>query len=321
MRCLPYCLTILLLTFYSVSSEAADRLQTPADIAAGYPTTWLKSMPFGFKRHGFAVVSEDAGVMPRTGRQFARFEVRPGDCGNSGDWNDCTNDRERHELSQIRDFQSQGDKYWHGWSIYIPSTTPSIFPTKVHIGQFHQRNNNVLFLFSWDSQGLIVDNQSPGNGRTKERRVVLDKAQLHDRWIDVLVHAHWSSNNDGFFRAYIDRKLAYEYEGQTLAEGDRSFHKFGIYRSFVSRYRNLNGEEPPTQVLYYDNVHRGTELAKVDRPGIMLLQRKLAEAGLYTSTIDGLWGPNTKAATNKMLASLNLPAVDSYSAELWEFLD
>ena len=46
------------------------------------------------------VVNKKDGHPVRSGKQSIRFEVRSGDCGKDemGEWNDCKNDRERHEL-------------------------------------------------------------------------------------------------------------------------------------------------------------------------------------------------------------------------------
>jgi hypothetical protein len=41
------------------------------------------------------------------------------------------------------------------------------------------------------------------------------------------------------------------------------YFKYGIYRSFVSRYKNIHGNIP-TQIVYYDEVRRGDSLEKVD---------------------------------------------------------
>ena len=42
------------------------------------------------------------------------------------------------------------------------------------------------------------------------------------------------------------------------------YFKYGIYRSFVSRYKSLAGSLP-TQIVYYDEVRRGNSVESVDR--------------------------------------------------------
>ena len=45
---------------------------------------------------------------------------------------------------------------------------------------------------------------------------------------------------------------------------DKIYFKYGIYRSFVSRYKNIHGKIP-TQIVFYDEVRRGTSIKEVDR--------------------------------------------------------
>ena len=43
-----------------------------------------------------------------------------------------------------------------------------------------------------------------------------------------------------------------------------TYFKYGIYRSFVSRYKNIHGKMP-TQIVFYDEVRRGRSIEEVDR--------------------------------------------------------
>ncbi len=83
-----------------------------------------KSMPANFKTYGHKSVSiKDHPV--RSGDSSRRFEVRAGDCSWTEGWNDCENDRERHELKSST--FSDGE-YWFNWSLYLPENFPVIFP-------------------------------------------------------------------------------------------------------------------------------------------------------------------------------------------------
>lgn len=283
-------------------------------------------MAHGFKAHGYKIVTTPEPV--RFGKQSIKFEVRPGDCGHDGNgWSDCKNDRERHELSQNSQEQRHGDNYWYSLSIFIPEGTPAIHPTKVHLGQFHQRKKNVLWLMSWTPDGYMIDNQVPGNGRTIQTQVIVgskdykQNSDIKGRWIDILINVKWSHNNDGYFRVYEDHQLKYDWNGQTIAKGNRSHFKFGIYRSFISRYSNSNdGAVPPKQVIYYDEVHRGRSLSKVDKVGVAKLQEQLKAEGLYAGAVDGLWGRNTRSGLNKYLSNRGQPEVQEYSMRVWQLL-
>ena len=50
---------------------------------------------------------------------------------------------------------------------------------------------------------------------------------------------------------------------------ESTYFKYGIYRSFVSRYKNWKesiGQEAklPTQIVYYDEIRRGNSITEVD---------------------------------------------------------
>lgn len=278
----------------------------------------MKSQKNGFRSHGAQVVSRGDGHPVRFGAQSIRFEVRAGDCGNAFGWDDCSTDRERHELSQKGNQQRAGDRYWYSWSMFVPHDTPSVVPSKVTLGQFHQRKNNVIWMFQWSFKGLQIDNLIPGKGRTLERQLLVPTEEILGKWVDILVYAKWSAEQDGEFDIYVNHDLRYSWRGQTIAKGDTTYFKFGIYRGFLSRYKASTGAEAlPTQTVYFDEVNRGRSLAKVDQVGIARLQAVLQDAGLYTGAIDGLWGPNTLRATNQYLEMQGQPKVDAYSMNLW----
>ena len=316
---------LAIVVFLSAGSgaKAASRISLPTDVASGWGDRgWIKSLQFGYKDYGFQVVTEAGGHPVRHGNRSIRFEVRPGDCGRDDSWNDCKKDRERHELSQPGNAQRHGDEYWYSWSLFIPAETPMVYPTKTNFAQFHQQRDGVLFMFNWTPAGYTVDNQVPGGGRSKNQRTIVSRETLQDRWIDVLVHAKWSHNADGFFRVYVDHLKTYEHSGQTMARNDHPYFKFGIYRSFMSRYKSdKNVSEVPGQFVYFDEVHRGRSLAKVDRVGLVKLQELAAEKGFYSGSIDGLWGPNTLKAANHLLAEKGAAPVDRYSIAVWDGLN
>jgi hypothetical protein len=42
------------------------------------------------------------------------------------------------------------------------------------------------------------------------------------------------------------------------------YFKHGIYRSFISKYKKLNNRKMPTQIVFYDEIRRGSSIEKVD---------------------------------------------------------
>ena len=303
------------------TSLAKDTTGLPNDIASGWGGGWLKSMANGYRPYGYRIVDEQEGHPVRFGQKSIRFEVRPGDCGNNGSWDDCTNDRERHELSQLNNFQKHGHQNWYAWSIYRPASNPNIFPTITILGQFHQKDSGKpFFLFTSNHAALTIDNQVPDN-RSMLANLIAGQEAMADKWVDILVDAKWSHNRDGHFKIYANHELKYDYKGPTLAKGRQSFFKFGVYRSWVSRFADSNnGTGPPTQVVYYDELRKGKSLSEVDRVGIADVQRFLKARGLYTSLVDGLWGTGSRRAANSYLASIGENPVSDYSIEFWKLV-
>ena len=44
-----------------------------------------------------------------------------------------------------------------------------------------------------------------------------------------------------------------------------TYFKYGIYRSFISRYKKMKKTNAlPTQVVYYDEIRRGNSIEEVD---------------------------------------------------------
>ena len=128
-----------------------------------------------------------------------RFEVRPGDCGYTDDWNDCDTDRERHELSGER---MSGGEWWYAWSIFLPKDFINVYPTKLALGQFHQQKNHVVWMFQNQGEvlpgGYWVDNGVPGYTKTLNK--ILTQDEMIEKWNDILVNVKWSKKVVGFFK-------------------------------------------------------------------------------------------------------------------------
>jgi hypothetical protein len=95
------------------------------------------------------------------------------------------------------------------------------------------------------------------------------------------------SKQDGFLEVYLNGKKKYDIRKDAtllvkhhdkikqlkkdtdfiIFEPKDFFFKYGIYRSFISRYTNKTGAGVPTQVLYYDEVRVGNSRADVDLNG------------------------------------------------------
>lgn len=214
--------------------------------------------PWSFKRslntsaYGYTLVEDNTAGAPSA--NVERFEVRSGDCGAQPGWSDCDSDRERSELSE-NGSAPPGSEYWYGWSFYLPPNHPNIYPAKVAFGQFHQRNSrSPAFMFQNDAGGLLIDKNF---GHSTERVPLISQDDLLGRWHHIEVHAKWDKL-DGFFRVYVNGDLRYETTGSTSSGADIYF-KYGLYRSFLSRYKTKFGtQEVPTQEVLFAKVCRAT---------------------------------------------------------------
>jgi predicted cupin superfamily sugar epimerase len=206
------------------------------------------------KSYGYQVVDDPTGSAPTP--KVERFEVRAGDCASDAVWSDCKNDRERSELAQKTQLEWQGASQWYSWSVYFPKDYPNVFPTKVAIGQFYQKNNDAVWMFQQNSNGFWLDDQARG-GYTRRYYKLLSLEELRGRWHRIEVNARWSTRDDGFFRVWVNGEQKVDYVGLTMSHGDVYF-KYGVYRTWVKRYELQKQQAIPTQIVYFSNVRRAS---------------------------------------------------------------
>lgn len=201
-------------------------------------------------KYGYAIVEDFTGEA--SSKLIERFEVRPGDCSRgTGGWSDCANDRERSELSGPKN-NYRGNEYWYGWSIYVPDDYPNVYPTKTALGQFHQENGPPAFMFQNYSGGYWIDRNF---GSTSHEVLLISKEDFKGKWHKIEVNAKWHASN-GFFVVYINGVEKWKFEGKTISE-QAVFFKYGVYRSFLQRYKLANRvDEVPAQTVYFANVKR-----------------------------------------------------------------
>ena len=208
-----------------------------------------------------------------------RFEVVDGgcagqDCGSSVGNNGHYGDRERIELKvppHNRD-TFNGSEFWYTWSIYFPKDYKSIYPAASMMGQFYEKGYGPKYAFEEeDGYYLDVDHGS--------KILLIDNKNLRAKWHTIKIHAKWSKSNDGIFKVWVDNKVLSDFKGQTMFDSATEVYmKYGIYRNFISRYKNpkvmeivkkydnlpyreafLKAKKEvklPTQIVYYSNVRR-----------------------------------------------------------------
>ena len=217
----------------------------------------------GFKKHGLTI-SKKGKEPVRTGETSLRFELRRGDCGKNliGTWNDCNSNRERHELEMAEDGIFDTEK-WVSYSIFVPEQTKvfsriagSSLIKATSIAQFHQRSivkgipskSSPPFMFNLEPNGITIQNFVIN--ANDNRPLIAAREDVWGQWLDVLVHLYSTSNRDGYFRVYINggSEPVYAYEGAITSKDQTLYSTIGIYR-----YGVADGEETPTQIIYFDN--------------------------------------------------------------------
>lgn len=69
----------------------------------------------------------------------------------------------------------------------------------------------------------------------------------------------WEKNIKGFMKVWANGELKFDFKGRTMRE-DSIYFRYGLYRSFISRYAYSRGITPqpvPGQKVYFANVKRG----------------------------------------------------------------
>lgn len=202
--------------------------------------------------YGYQVVADPEGEFLE--HPVERFEVRSGDCSSNNGWSDCDNDRERSEIRELLTRENEGTSVWYGWNLYVPPDWPTVFPTKTVLGQFHQNRSHPVWMFLHLEGGLYLDDQSLG---FSSRRVpLIKKNKFSGQWHRIEVHAKWSRDESGFFRVFIEGENVFDHQGTTMT-ADSVYFRYGVYRSYLSRFKTATGRDAvPTQIAYYTNVRK-----------------------------------------------------------------
>ena len=243
----------------------------------------------GFKTHtnymsqnsyNYEYIEDEMGA--RRGKFYQRFELRNGDCFGDNTWNDCENDRERVEFSSRPRQEPTGNQCF-AYSIKLDKDFIDVHPTNTDLGQIHQKGGpsgkaggylslppliqmaakKGKFYFKWHSL-----TGSPTNVRDEAiNYYLLDIKDMVEKWNDISFCLNYT---DEIMQVWVNGNKKHEIENSPINFiPESTYFKFGIYRSFVSRYKNRKeriGQEGklPTQIVYYDEIRRGNSITEVD---------------------------------------------------------
>lgn len=217
------------------------------------------SHPIRASAYGCLIVDAADGLPVLDGTQSARFEVRPGDCTASAAFDDCTNDRSRHEIQESHVGSTEGQTLVYDTHVYIPPQPRFrpvgdnlLFLTQINYGD-PDSYGTVAYLEVGQGGELIIRTHQGLGWDVREQYVVATNPV--GRWVNVRYEIKSTAGPDGFLKVYVDGDLRVDEVRQTLSTpvGANTI-KVGIYNAFKSDAK----EEYDTQVVFFDGIAKGT---------------------------------------------------------------
>ncbi|WP_420473112.1 DUF4214 domain-containing protein [Noviherbaspirillum sp. ST9] len=211
--------------------------------------------PIGEKAWGCRVVTGPSFPV-LSGSRSVRFEVNPTDCSGNEGFNDCTNDRSRHEIITANAL-GDGRVVNYESSLYIPTQA-----------KFRPKGDNKLFLNQVNSTSatqfgtlaylevgsdgdLYVRTQPAGTQSPLNLYPIYKSPQ--GKWIKVRYEVKVTPDaTSGYLKVYVDDKLVITENRATVPDA-ASFANFriGIYNGIKS----LAQEPYAKQIVYFDGVN------------------------------------------------------------------
>ncbi len=204
------------------------------------------------KPYGYTTSNE----VVRKGKTSQRFEIRHGDCGDDGDWNDCEHDRRRIEryVEPVSSEKPEGI-VWYSWSLHLPEDFQELHPTNTTLGQVKITGyRNPIFHLNGKKKGIRIK-FGPSNQRCK----LIKFDEMLGKWTDFLIKADYSTNgesdklyseiyiNGDYVDCDIDQPILTK---QVLTDRNTNNRlkinfRYGIYNSYVSRWLDEWGANSP----------------------------------------------------------------------------
>jgi hypothetical protein len=172
-----------------------------------------------------------------------------------------------------------GDERWIAWSIFIPTDYVEVSPTNTTLGQIHQRGGPAgkaenlpsfppLIQFE-QANGLYEFGYHDLEGDPKDIHVnearwpLIPLSDMRGKWTDIILHIKFAKA-DGYAEVYINGEKKASVDHDLIKFTPKDFYfKYGIYNSFISRYKAAH-EKMPTRIVYYDEVRIGSRRDDVD---------------------------------------------------------
>ena len=226
----------------------------------------------GIKSHNFQFVNDS--TKSRRGSQYQGFELRDGDCGSYIDWDDCANDRERVEFT-AEPFLPPKGKQCIAFSIMLDENFTLGSFNQTALAQIQQRGGPTGFMEGYESRpGVLMFHAQDGyydfdwlylhGSRTDIKQTdlkfrLLSLDEMKGKWTDISFCLDFAKNNMSLW-VNGKRKFNINQPPAGLHLPESIYFKYGIYRSFGSKQLS----SVPTQIVYYDEIRRGSSIEEVD---------------------------------------------------------
>ena len=230
----------------------------------------------GINNHNFQFVNDSA--KSRRGKQYQRFELRDGDCFDLGGWDDCANDRQRVEFTANPFLPPTGNQCI-AFSIMLDNSFKTMNSSPTALAQVHQRGGPTGFAGGFKSNpGVLMFHAQEGyydfdwlylhGSRTNIKQTdlkfrLLSLDEMKGKWSDISFCLDFAKNNMSLW-VNGKRKFNINQPPTGLHLPESIFFKYGIYQSFITKYKQKYNRNTPTQIVYYDEIRRGSSIEEVD---------------------------------------------------------
>ena len=239
-----------------------------------YHSGWeqLSNSMTGLSSHNFQFLNDS--TKSRRGSQYQGFELRDGDCGSYSDWDDCANDRERVEFT-AEPFLPPRGKQCIAFSIMLDENFTLGSFNQTTLAQIQQRGGPTGFMEGYESRpGVLMFHAQEGyydfdwlylhGSRTDIKQTdlkfrLLSLNDMKGKWTDISFCLDFAKNNMSLW-VNGKRKFNINQPPTGLHLPESIYFKYGIYRSFGSKQLSI----VPTQIVYYDEIRRGSSIEEVD---------------------------------------------------------
>ena len=208
-----------------------------------------------FNGHGIKVVTADAGIVPREGSHFGRFEVR----NEPAPWSSGVNVAMAYRYNNIAGhYDVLGDDRYYAFSMYLPAGFAYVPNQQFNIF-WEQHGDNTFEASALVLLDSIIRrnnpvpsiafqlNAGPGMSPSRKKTVWRLSDVLYNQWVDFVIHIKWAKGTGGVVEIWVNgvKKVA--------ATGISTWYDSGqsTVKTQVGYYR-LRESRPA--VLYMDAV-------------------------------------------------------------------